>query len=57
MHDSGGPRLGPYIQFDGLPPLYRPETALPLAHPYGPVRESRRRPRAARWRRRRARPR
>ncbi|WP_229879713.1 DUF6420 family protein [Streptomyces spectabilis] len=41
MHDSGGPRLGPYIQFDGLPPLYRPETALPLAHPYGPVRAGR----------------
>ncbi|GAA2155547.1 hypothetical protein GCM10009760_55590 [Kitasatospora kazusensis] len=29
--------LGPYVGFDGLPPLHAREVGLPLAHPYGQV--------------------
>jgi hypothetical protein len=32
---------GPYVSYDGLPALLRTETALPLAHPYGPVKAGR----------------
>lgn len=36
MADRQG-AAGPYIAYDGLPPLRSTETDLPLLHPYGPI--------------------